>query len=114
LASKPQRHGAAAASGSLARRTLVGAAGLHGHDTRPITAFPHQQFHPFFSVIQERVTPTSQAHTFLIDAQRVFKTRVARLQLVDSGTQTLDHLIEADFVTGVVLPIDGGQRWYGQ
>ena len=41
-------------------------------------------------------------------------TLLQRLGGSDALAEAVLYLIEADFVTGVVLPIDGGQRWYGQ
>jgi NAD(P)-dependent dehydrogenase (short-subunit alcohol dehydrogenase family) len=41
-------------------------------------------------------------------------TLLQRLGGSDALAEAVLYLIEADFVTGVVLPVDGGQRWYGQ
>lgn len=41
-------------------------------------------------------------------------TLLQRLGSSDALAEAVLYLIEADFVTGVVLPVDGGQRWYGQ
>lgn len=41
-------------------------------------------------------------------------TLLQRLGGRDALAEAVLYLIEADFVTGVVLPVDGGQRWYGQ
>jgi NAD(P)-dependent dehydrogenase (short-subunit alcohol dehydrogenase family) len=41
-------------------------------------------------------------------------TLLKRLGGSDALAEAVLYLIEADFVTGVVLPVDGGQRWYGQ
>jgi pteridine reductase len=39
------------------------------------------------------------------------RTLLKRLGGVDSIVEAVLYLIQADFVTGVVLPVDGGQRW---
>ena len=41
-------------------------------------------------------------------------TLLQRLGSSDALAEAVLYLIEAEYVTGVVLPVDGGQRWYGQ
>lgn len=41
-------------------------------------------------------------------------TLLQRLGSSDALAEAALYLIQADYVTGVVLPVDGGQRWYGQ
>ncbi len=42
------------------------------------------------------------------------RTLLKRLGGSDVLAEAVLYLIQADFVTGVVLRVDGGQRWYGQ
>ncbi len=39
-------------------------------------------------------------------------TLLKRIGGVEAITDAVWYLVRADFVTGVVLPVDGGQRWY--
>ena len=39
------------------------------------------------------------------------RTLLKRLGGTDSIVEAVLYLVQADFVTGVVLPVDGGQRW---
>lgn len=41
-------------------------------------------------------------------------TLLQRLGSSEALAEAALYLIQADYVTGVVLPVDGGQRWYGQ
>jgi 3-oxoacyl-[acyl-carrier protein] reductase/pteridine reductase len=40
-------------------------------------------------------------------------TLLKRIGGVEAITDAVLYLVRADFVTGVVLPVDGGQRWHG-
>ena len=42
------------------------------------------------------------------------RTLLKRLGGSDVLAEAVLYLIQADFITGVVLRVDGGQRWYGQ
>lgn len=53
-------------------------------------------------------------HTKEEEEQFASVTLLQRLGSSDALAEAVLYLVTADYVTGVVLPVDGGQRWYGQ
>jgi NAD(P)-dependent dehydrogenase (short-subunit alcohol dehydrogenase family) len=52
-----------------------------------------------------------EGHTAAEQEQFIERTLLKRLGGAEAITDAVLYLVKADFVTGVVLPVDGGQRW---